>query len=421
MPAREFAPASLDHPASGPELDSASNNEDIPTPIATLDSEWSLLRAACSVIPAEEKRERLLFLLRQPVRWDSLLDLALRHGTQPLLYQALSEIEGKSPGMLSTGAMRALQRNHELNLRKSLLLSRELIRILDRLESFKIEAIPYKGLALAEFLYGDIALRQAGDIDLLIRPQDFPRVRDAARDLGFTPHTVFSTLQERAYLKSGYECSFDGSAGPNLLEVQWAIQPRFYAIDFDMAGIFERAVTVNVAGPSMRTLSAEDLFLVLSAHAAKHVWGRLIWICDLARIMALPNLNWGWIASQAKTLGMIRILRVSMLAAHKLLRVTIPKTASQSFLAGDDPVADPVTEEIQTHLVSEIPYNVESFAYFRLMLRLRERSSDRRRFLQRLILTPGPSEWDAVRLPEPLFPLYRFVRLARLAARLVHS
>ncbi len=64
-------------------------------------------------------------------------------------------------------------------------------------------------------------------------------------------------------------------------------------------------------------------------------------------------------------------------------------------------------------------YDVESVDYFRLMLRLRERQSDRIRFVSRLALTPGPKEWAAVRLPRPLFPLYRFVRLSRLAARLM--
>ena len=37
------------------------------------------------------------------------------------------------------------------------------------------------------------------------------------------------------------------------------------------------------------------------------------------------------------------------------------------------------------------------------------------------IFTPGPGEWAAVRLPRPLFPLYRLVRLSRLAARLVSA
>jgi hypothetical protein len=80
-----------------------------------------------------------------------------------------------------------------------------------------------------------------------------------------------------------------------------------------------------------------------------------------------------------------------------------------------------MVDEIQPHLISEDAFDAESLAYFRLMLRLRERQADRFRFLQRLILTPGPGEWNAVRLPRPLFPLYRLVRLSRLAARLVRA
>lgn len=66
--------------------------------------------------------------------------------------------------------------------------------------------MPYKGLALAETLYGDIALRQSGDIDLLILPQNLRGIRDAVRELGYAPHQHLSEMEERAYLKSGYEC-----------------------------------------------------------------------------------------------------------------------------------------------------------------------------------------------------------------------
>jgi hypothetical protein len=289
----------------------------------------------------------------------------------------------------------------------------------DCLSALGIEVLPYKGVALAELAYGDIALRHAGDIDLLIRPQDFPRIRETVRELGYTPHLTFLEAEERAYLKSGYECAFDGAAGPNLLEVQWAIQPSFYAVDFDMDALFQRAVKITVAGHSMKTLSSEDLLLVLSAHATKHVWGRLIWLCDIARIMALPALDWSWIASQAKALGIVRILRVTMLLANRLLGSTIPPAAQAS--VPEDSGALVLVDEIQTHIVDEAAFNVESLAYFRLMMHLRERPLDRLRFLQRLALTPGPSEWQAVRLPAPLFPLYRLVRLSRLAARFLRS
>ncbi len=290
---------------------------------------------------------------------------------------------------------------------------------MDRLSALGIDVLPYKGLALAELEYGDIALRQAGDIDLLTHPQDLPRIRGAVRELGYTPHLNLSQAEERAYLKSGYECAFDGDAGPNLLEVQWAIQPRFYAIDFDMEGLFRRAATVTVAGQAMKTPSLEDSLLILSAHAAKHVWGRLVWLCDLARIMSRPTLNWNWIESQATALGISRIVRVSTILANRMLGAAIPPAAQAKL--GEDPATLPLVDEIQSLIVSEAAFNVESFAYFRLMVRLRERPADRMRFLQRLVFTPGPGEWQAVRLPAPLFPLYRLVRLARIAARLVRA
>lgn len=382
---------------------------------ATLDSEWSLVLLACSAISRDEKRDRMRLLLREPLCWESLFALADRHGTQPLLYQALSSVEESVPA----DQMRSLQQDCQTNVHKAMFLSRELIRIVDCLSAAGLEIMPYKGLALAEAIYGDIALRQSGDIDLLIRADDLPRICSAVRKLGYVPNWSLTEAEEQAYLKSGYECSFDGTAGRNLLEVQWAIQPRFYAMDFDMNTLFQRAVTISVAGHPMKTPSPADLLLVLSAHAAKHVWGRLVWLCDIARLMSLPTLDWGWIGSQAKALGIVRILRVTMLVAHRLLGAAIPVAAQASL--PEDAAAEGLVAEIEPHIKNEAPYNVESLAYFRLMVRLRERRTDRLQFLRRLILTPGPSEWKAVRLPQPLFPLYRLVRLSRLAARAVRA
>jgi hypothetical protein len=376
------------------------------------ETEWSLLRAACSAVA---RRQDLVDLIAKPVDWRILFDLADHHGVEPLLYQRLSSTTEFVPA----DEMRSLEQSYQTNLHKAMLLSLELIRIYDRLSASGIEVLAYKGLALAETIYGDVALRRAGDIDILIHTSDFSRVRDAVRELGYTPHVPLPEAQQRTYLKSGYECAFDGTAGPNLLEVQWAIQPRFYAVDFDMDGLFRRAATVPVAGRPMRTPCFEDLFVILSLHAAKHVWGRLIWLCDLARIMNLPTLNWGLIAEQAKELRILRILRVGMLLAHRLLAAPIPPAAEAS-LSRDD-AAEQLAQEIQPLVTSDKLFKVESFEYFRLMLRLRESNSDRSRFLTRLIGTPGPGEWEVLQLPAPLSPLYRLIRVSRLASRLLRT
>ena len=376
------------------------------------ETEWSLLRAACSEVTSQQD---LVDLLAKPVNWRILFNLADHHGVQPLLYQRLSS----RAELIPADEMRALQQSYQTNLHKAMLLSLELIRIYDLLASRGLKALAYKGLALAETVYGDIALRHAGDVDLLIHASDFPRIRDVVQELGYVPHAQVPAAQERAYLKSGYECAFDGTAGPNLLEVQWAIQPRFYAVDFDMDGLFRRAVTAPVAGRPMQMPCAEDLFIVLSLHAAKHVWGRLIWLCDLVRLMDLPTLNWTLIAERAKDLSIVRILRVGMLLANRMLDAPIPAAADASL--PQDAAAQAFAEEIEPIITRETLFNVESFEYFRLMLRLREAKPDRLRFLTRLIFTPGPGEWEAIQLPALLSPLYRVVRLSRLTARLLRT
>jgi len=378
---------------------------------ATLDSEWFLLLVACSPNPSHDQ---LVSLLKNPVRWQRLFEIAGQHGTLPLLYQTLSSIQIVRIAV-PADEMTSLAQSYQANLHKALLLSRELIRITETLSAASVEFLPYKGLALAELAYSDIALRPTGDIDLLVHPEDLARTRDVLRPLGYVPHQPLSEVEERAYRKSGYECVFDGDAGRNLVEVKWAIQPRFYSVDFDMDALFRRAVSVNVAGHSMRTLSPEDSILVLSVHAAKHVWTRLIWLCDIARIMAVANLDWAWIESKAKDLGIARIVGITTLLTQRLLAAKIPESAARFF--SQDPETAAIADAIQAQLESGVAYNVESSPYFRLMMRMRERPMDRLRFMTRLALTPGPSEWNAIHLPDTLFPLYRLVRLSRLAMR----
>ncbi len=381
----------------------------------TLEHEWSLLTSACSPNAIHAGDELKKAFSQNAFRWGVLFDLADHHGVQPLLYQSLSAFSQDVPA----DELRSLKQSYQTNLHKALFLSRELIRVVDCLRGRNIEVLPYKGLALAQLVYGDIALRQSGDIDLLIRSADLPQIREVVAELGYSPHQPLSEIEEAHYIDSGYECAFDAAMGRNLLEVQWALQPRFYAVDFDLGGVFQRAQSTTVAGYPVATPSMEDLFVILSLHAAKHVWGRLIWLCDLARISSQPNLNWRQIGTQAIELGIVRILRVTLILANLLFAITVPAGAENAL--PPDRQAAGIAREVMLRMNSDCAFDVESLAYFRLMVRLRERRADQVRFLSRLAFTPGPGEWDAIHLPRTLFPLYRVVRLSRLAARLVRS
>jgi hypothetical protein len=374
-------------------------------------TEWNLLLAAISASP--EKIDDWPAGFEQTVDWPKLLRLADHHGVSSLLYQSLFSMgDSAAPA----DGFESFERRHDINVHKCLFLARELVRVLDTLDSLGIEVMPYKGVVLSETLYGDMALRQSGDMDLLVDARDLPRTKKAVCELGYTPRLALSEAAERAYMRSGYECTFDHAGGRNLLELQWALQPNFYSVDFDLSGVFRRAVTVSVAGRQAKTPSPEDLLLILSLHAAKHVWGRLIWLSDIAQITKRPDLNWDWISSQAKALGIERIMHVTLLLAKSLLGAEIPSSPNRTLLS--DAASHTLADNIRIGMANGVSSNVESFDYFRLMMRLRERRADRWRFLRRLTFTPGPGEWEAIQLPARLFPLYRVVRLGRLSARL---
>ena len=167
----------------------------------------------------------------------------------------------------------------------------------------------------------------------------------------------------------------------------------------------------------MPCLSPEDSLLVLCLHAAKHLWTRLMWLSDIAETLRTQTINYSRAFSQARALGIARILGVSFWLVKNVLRAELPKPAEEMIAA--DPRVPALGSEFAERLARGAAYDFESTKYFRLILKLRERRGDRLRYLWRLVWTPGVGEIAAVRLPEALFPFYRIVRMGRLMRRLV--
>jgi Uncharacterised nucleotidyltransferase len=390
-------------------------NREVATPTrhdtSSTSFEWNLLLAASADDGRPSRLDSLLNRQPASVDWQAVLRRAHFHGASALLYQNLASRSGLLPAQV----IESLRQRYVANVQRSLLLSRELNRILDHVHASGIELISYKGIVLSQLYYGGMAMRQAGDLDLFVRKPDLIRTRSALRDLGYVTSRQIPEESEKHYIASGYEYSFDSSTEKHLLELQWALQPRYYAVDYDMDGLFARAVDVTAAGRSLKIPSPEDLLLILCIHAAKHVWGRLIWLRDVAQILQRGNLDFDCILSRARELGIVRILHLTLLLANQFLEMPLPAAITTAIHA--DRAAHAFAEEIAPSIVDGILWEDYKMPYFRLMMRLRERRRDQLRFLSRLAFTPGPGEWQAVNLPRPLSPLYRAIRMARLAAR----
>jgi len=388
---------------------------------------FELLCALASEELSPERRERVANWNLSAVDWSEVIRLAEHHGVFPLAARNLIELGRVKDGRgLPLEIERSLRSAYEENLRRSLWFAAELARIMQHFERWQLRALPYKGPALAQSLYRDLGLRSFSDLDFLISPADFERAKRALAEIGYRPSATLnpaieSPAAERLWLRTGYERSFDSAAGKNLVELQWALLPHFYAVDLRVENLLARAGRTVVGGSEVPCLSPEDSLLVLCLHAAKHLWTRLIWLSDIAETLrtysGTHTIDYSLVFSRARALGIARILGVSFWLVKNVLRAEIPQPAEE-IIAADSRVPA-LGVEFAARLARGASYDFESTEYFRLILKLRERRGDRLRYLWRLVWTPGAGEIAAVRLPEALFPLYRIVRIGRLMRKAV--
>jgi hypothetical protein len=375
--------------------------------------EFDLLCACAGVELSSQRIARIENWSESGIDWSELYRLAEHHGLLPLVARNLI---AHAPG-LPPEIEQSLRSAFDANARRNLWFASELVRIADHFEKRQLRAIPYKGPVLAESAYGDVALRNFGDLDFLISPADFERAKQAVVELKYWPSKAFSPAVERFWLRNGYERAFDGAAGKYLVELQWRPLPRFYGVDLPVEELLARSSRTALGGHDMASLSAEDSLLVLCLHAAKHLWMRLIWICDIAETLRTQVVDWEVVCARARTLGIVRMLGVSFWLVQRLFGVELPGPA-QEIADGDSRVRD-LGEAFAARLARSATYDFESTEYFRWILKLRERHRDRVRYLWRLTWTPGEGDIAAVRLPEALFPLYRVVRAVRLMRKLL--
>ncbi len=383
------------------------------------ENEFDLLCALAGVELPAERLGRIANWNLSKLDWSEVLRLAQHHGVLPLAARNLIEHGWVNNGRgLPLEIERSLRSAYDANLRRSLWFTAELARIMQHFEHRQLRAVPYKGPLLAQSAYRDVGLRSFSDLDFLISPADFDRVKQALAEIGYRPSAHLTPAVERLWLRKGYERSFDSAVGPNLVELQWAVLPYFYAVDLRVEDLLGRAGSTVVGGCELPCLPPEDSLLVLCVHAAKHLWTRLIWLSDVAETLRSQTIDYSLVFSRARALGIVRILGVSFWLVKNVLHAELPKPAEELIAA--DLRAPVLGREFAERLARGAAYDFESAEYFRRIMKLRERRGDRWRYLWQLVWTPGTGDIAAVRLPEALFPLYRIVRIGRLLRKLIY-
>jgi hypothetical protein len=338
--------------------------------------------------------------------WDVTIELSISHNIAPLVYWCVNQA---CPEIVPPAALDRLRTCFRDNAGHSLQLTGELLRLLSLFDRAGIEVVPYKGPAIAWSLYETPALREMGDLDLLVRPADAPRAIDLLVGSGCQPE--YST--DLRFLRSARELHVTSPAGVNL-DLHWALAPSHFCHALDLDHFWSRLVTISIAGRPIRTLAPEDLLVFLCVHGAKHFWSSLHWLCDLARLIDRAPLDWDSLMAYSRARRISRTVSAGLVLAADVLGAAVPP----AILAGARacPCASRIASRAQLWLHGRPVPPVTMPFEFRFQHSLLERRSDKFRHYWSLI-APAPVDVESLTLPRSLFPVYHVLRPVRLMAK----
>jgi len=371
-------------------------------------------RDACELLcaiaryPSGDPTQQIYQLVDKIRDWDSLLSLAQEHRVLPVLFSRFADMGPAVPSPVQD----RLQTEYHRNVFHCLANAVELIRVLEAFNHEKIPAMPFKGVVLAASIYHNLTARSAGDLDLLIHYDDLVRATAILQKRGYELKTPVHPDKTPA-VPDHYEYHFERQTDGMVLELRWRLeltQPRFRR-DLGMDWVWPRRRTAIVAGTEVPDMNSEIKLLVLCMHGSKHIWSRLVWICDVAQLVnASPDLDWQEVIEEAKRSGLWRALALGILLAHRVAGATVPQAALRRFES--DTTARRLAQLIQDNLfdapcslpTGRMPYNVQLLGF-----------DDRLKMLfSPDFLQPNVRDRAAITLPKSLYALYYLIRPFRI-------
>jgi hypothetical protein len=365
----------------------------------------NLLRA---VVQPPSAVRAIAELMSEITSWEATIESARQHGILPMLHNELASVEGAIP----PSALDVMSDEFERNAFLCYANTSELLEVLRLFEAAGIPAMPFKGVVLAASVYGDMTARIAGDLDILIYFRDLLPATRLLKSRGYDLKTLVledGSPEAKNYFEYHFERPDDGM----VLELRWRLElsPSHFHRNLGMDWIWPRRRTARLAGAEVPNLDAVACLLILCMHGSKHVWTRLIWICDVARLLqSEPQLDWGFAISEARRLGLGHCLALGVLLAHGLAGAPVPLEVIRRFER--DRTARRLAVFFQLHAVTEpgkvpegrIPYEVR-------LLGIREKLG---MLLSRGSLRPNARDRAVLKLPKSLDLLYYVVRPFRL-------
>jgi hypothetical protein len=228
--------------------------------------------------------------------WRLILELAQQQGVRPLLRNSLKVACWESVPVFVKTELNAF---HRENAERCLFIARELLRIFDVFQKQKISVVTFKGIALAQTIYGDLSFRELCDLDLLVHENELSAAEETLKSLGYEA-VVPDQKYRSAFLRYQGQYLFRLGQTGMLVDLHWELSSKGITFPLRAQDIWQRVASWSIAGRTIPTLAPEDYALLLAAHGTKEGWRFLMWVADFAEFSRYQDVDWHVLLQNAK-------------------------------------------------------------------------------------------------------------------------
>jgi hypothetical protein len=295
-------------------------------------------------------------------------------------------------------------------------LTRTLVELLELLASHGILAMPIKGPALAISAYGDLALREFGDLDIVVRPEEFDSALALLAGVGYRHRLQLSGAGERALRSSDHHLALVHEESGFTVELHWSLDNGRPGRFLDGDWVWANARSVQLLGRELPALSWSALLVYLCVHGAKHGFERLGWIRDIAGVLAVaPPGELAAAAERAAEVDARRRLALGVGLALGMLDA--PRRDDLDVRA--TPAVAALERDVRERLFAGGEMSRSRWVGFQC--RTFDRVRDRAGYCLHMLAAPHVADVETVALPRWLAGAYYVLRPARLAAKHARS
>ena len=356
----------------------------------------------------EQNPKRVKELMRLVKEWDAFIDLAYEHGVFPLVYKALKQHEE----LISQNVLHSMKMANMDIVKENMLMSAELIKVMKLLEQNGIKAIAFKGPTLAQLAYGDIALRQYSDLDILIKYSELQTAMEVLQnnDYLLDKDEKFKISKQNSIY---HDVTFYSSSNISI-ELHWQLFSNEFKTDFTILPINKNIQTIQISNHTLVSLRPAYLIIYLCIHGAKHNWERLEWLVDISKLIQTQQLDWKYIVDLVEKSKTQKIVFSTLHLVHTYFNTPLEKNI-QKYIEEKNIIK--LSQQFQSVIESNfysLGDNVKnlSHAQYKLLNGAKNKS-----FFIFSLFTPTERDVQTIRLPKKLHSLYYLVRIYNLSRR----